>query len=246
MTVPYTFLPHLKSGFPWGLASPKNFSLSCCLTLELELPDQEILLELSLPFNSASRSLFFPMTITQTQQLSAKAMPVSRAPNLSSCYNNLQRSIWLPLISWRVQRTAFSISPLPFFIYTGVFLWKIFLLSWLFGFWTSSSPVISFPLPFTSQSYLPTHLPFSSPADNLVSYFTEIRSIKTRTFLFSIHWPTPLTVALPVHSAFLPVLPAQLYLLLSKPGHCSCELVLSISHTLKDIILRTGCSPCWN
>ena len=39
MTVSYTFLPRLKSGLPWGPASPKNFSLSCCFTLELELPD---------------------------------------------------------------------------------------------------------------------------------------------------------------------------------------------------------------
>lgn len=33
MDVPYTFLPHLKSGFPWGPTSPRAFSMSYCFHL---------------------------------------------------------------------------------------------------------------------------------------------------------------------------------------------------------------------
>lgn len=162
-------------------------------------------------------------------------MPAIIAPNLSPCYNHLQRCIWLSLICGSLSLSLSLVFPL--------FLWSSYpyrksLLSQPFNLLTASPPVILFPLPLIFQSYLPQSFPFSLSADNFVSYFTEIRSNKKRTSSFSVHWSTYRTVSLPVYSPFPAVLSDKLFIFLPKPNASSCELVLSMAHTLKDTTLQ--------
>lgn len=158
-------------------------------------------------------------------------MPAIIAPN------DYNKSFSLHLTVPHLQLTISLSLVFPQFSRSSYACRKSFL-SQPFSLLTAWPPVILFPLPLIFQSYLPESFSFSSSADNFVSYFTEIRSNMKRTSSFSIHWSTYRTISLPVCSPFPAVLSDKLFIFLPKPNASSCELVLSMAHTLKDIILQ--------